>query len=145
MEIIKGNLLDAPVDIIGHQVNCKGVMGAGIAKQLCSLYPRLYSEYKDYIASHPCPLGDLFIHYHPGLPLVANLFGQDGYGRDKRYTNYDALSSALGELYDLAYLNGWSVGLPYGLGCGLAGGDWETVYLMIQSIFTEVDCFLYRL
>ena len=29
-----GNLLDAPVDYICHQVNCQGRMGSGIAKQI---------------------------------------------------------------------------------------------------------------
>ena len=31
---VKGNLLKAKEFIIGHQVNCKGVMGAGVAKQI---------------------------------------------------------------------------------------------------------------
>lgn len=29
-----GNLLDAKTDVIAHQVNCQGVMGAGIALQI---------------------------------------------------------------------------------------------------------------
>mgnify|MGYP001188983797 CR=1 FL=1 len=145
IKVVKGNLLYAPVDVIGHQVNCKGVMGAGIAKQLRNKYSELFSEYKEYLVTHPRPLGDLLMHHQYGLPLVANLFGQDGYGRGRRYTDYHALESALGELYDLAYLNGWTVALPYGIGCGLAGGDWDTVYKIIESIFTEVDCYLYKL
>ena len=31
---VKGNLLEADVDVIMHQVNCKGVMGAGVARQI---------------------------------------------------------------------------------------------------------------
>ena len=36
MEIIykTGNILDAQTDVIAHQVNCQGVMGAGLAKQI---------------------------------------------------------------------------------------------------------------
>lgn len=33
IKTIEGNILDAEEDIICHQVNCKGVMGAGLAKQ----------------------------------------------------------------------------------------------------------------
>lgn len=31
---IKGDLLKAEETFIAHQVNCKGVMGAGVAKQI---------------------------------------------------------------------------------------------------------------
>lgn len=30
----KGNLLQADTPMIAHQVNCQGVMGAGIARQI---------------------------------------------------------------------------------------------------------------
>ena len=30
----RGNLLESTEDFIAHQVNCKGVMGAGVAKQI---------------------------------------------------------------------------------------------------------------
>ena len=39
MEIIEGNLLEAPERIIVHQTNCMGVMGSGIAKQIKAKYP----------------------------------------------------------------------------------------------------------
>jgi O-acetyl-ADP-ribose deacetylase (regulator of RNase III) len=32
---VYGSILDATEDIICHQVNCRGVMGAGVAKALC--------------------------------------------------------------------------------------------------------------
>ena len=30
LKVIDGDLLDAKEDIIGHQVNCQGVMGSGV-------------------------------------------------------------------------------------------------------------------
>ena len=37
MKIINGNILDITEGVIVHQVNCKGVMGAGLALQMaCS-------------------------------------------------------------------------------------------------------------
>ena len=38
---VKGNLLDKQWDIFCHQVNCKGVMGSGIAKQIAEKYPEV--------------------------------------------------------------------------------------------------------
>jgi len=145
VKIVKGNLLQAPVDVIGHQVNCKGVMGAGIAKQLRNMYSGLFKHYKDYLASTPHPLGTVSMYYEQGKPIVANIYGQDSYGRYGIHTDYRALESALGELANVAYAHDMTVALPYGIGCGLAGGDWNTVYKIIESIFTEVDCYLYKL
>lgn len=145
IKVVKGNLLYAPVDVIGHQVNCKGVMGAGIAKQLRNKYPRLFNEYKKYLATHPRPLGTVSYHAVNGKPIVANIFGQDGYGRRGRHTDYKALENALWDVAIKSYDNGLVVGLPYGIGCGLAGGSWDIVYKIIQDIFTEVDCYLYKL
>lgn len=145
VKIVHGDLLKADVDIIGHQVNCRGVMGAGIALQLRQKYSGLYDHYKEYLATTPRPLGTISLYHEQGKPSVANIYGQDGYGRDKRYTDYDALESALWELAYIADVHGMTVGLPYGIGCGLAGGDWEIVYEIIQDIFTDVDCYIYKL
>ena len=36
MRIVDGDILDIEKGIIVHQVNCQGVMGAGLAKQIKS-------------------------------------------------------------------------------------------------------------
>lgn len=45
IKLVQGNILDAPENIIVHQVNCKGVMGAGLALQIKSKYPKAFTEY----------------------------------------------------------------------------------------------------
>ena len=52
IKIVKGNLLDATEDIIAHQVNCMGVMGSGLAKQIRNKYPEVYANYKDYLKNY---------------------------------------------------------------------------------------------
>ena len=66
---------------------------------------------------------------------IVNLFGQNGYGRGERQTNYAALATALFSFFrDCAQKNQSAiVRLPYGLGCGLAGGDWDTVLDIISD------------
>ena len=54
------------------------------------------------------------------------------YGRDKRYTNYAALTAAL--FRAMKENPRATFRIPYGLGCGLAGGDWETVLDIIKEI-----------
>ena len=47
---INGDLLkvqkELNLDVICHQVNCQGVMGSGIAKQIRDTYPIVYDNYK---------------------------------------------------------------------------------------------------
>jgi len=44
MEVIYkiGDVLKAETKVIAHQVNCKGVMGAGLAKQVKSKFPIVF-------------------------------------------------------------------------------------------------------
>ena len=38
--------MESGCNIICHQVNCQGVMGSGIAKQVREKYPNVYNSYK---------------------------------------------------------------------------------------------------
>ena len=38
-----------------------------------------------------------------------------------------------------------SVAIPYGIGCGIANGDWNIVYKIIEKVFQECDVTLYKL
>lgn len=138
-----GDILTSGADIICHQVNCMGVMGAGLAKQIRDKYPHTYAQYKikcNEIKAGVGGLGDVML-CDEGDCIIANLFAQYRYGRDRRYTDYDALRKCLHETVGAA--ERWSVvedkrcriALPYGLGCGLAGGDWGIVRNIIEEIF----------
>lgn len=43
---VRGDLLAYDAKVRCHQVNCKGVMGAGLAKQVKEKYPEAYEQYK---------------------------------------------------------------------------------------------------
>ena len=49
MKIIYGDILNITEGIIRQQVNCMGVMGSGLAKQIRNKYPRVYQKYKDFL------------------------------------------------------------------------------------------------
>lgn len=122
-------------------------MGAGLAKQLRDKYPGLYEEYKKYFnfANSKSLLGDCQLVLVSDGKIIANLFGQLDYGRDKQYTNYNALKQALALAFNFAKENKMSVAIPYGLGCGLAGGDWKEVYKIIKEVFDDYDVTIYKL
>ena len=133
MKTITGNILDVTEGIICHQVNCQGKMGAGIALQIRRKWPQVYIDYLN--AHHK---GLLFLcnvtttQVGPNL-YVANLCGQDRYGRDKRYTDYPALASCLSLV---ASMNRPTY-IPYNMGCVNAGGDWKIVADMIDHYLPD--------
>lgn len=141
--IVNGNLLEATEDIICHQVNCQGVMGSGIAAQIRKKWPNVYTDYKLYVERYQnlykSPLGTMQIVPLPNKQIVCNIFGQDNYGRDKRCTSYDALYEALCSLDIYASTNNLTIAMPYGIGCGLGGGDWRIVREIISSVFEDAD------
>src|SRR5699024_5323140 len=102
IKIVKGDVLKAEEDVIAHQVNCKGVMGSGLAKQIRNKYKGVYQKYKRECEEELSRSGKskfllghtLNVEVGEGK-YVANLFGQDGYGRDKKYTDYPSLKIAL--------------------------------------------------
>ncbi|ETT41472.1 MULTISPECIES: macro domain-containing protein [unclassified Paenibacillus] len=147
IQLVNGDLLEASEDILGHQVNCQGVMGSGIAKILRDRYPNLYPEYKKYCDQYT-PDG-LLGHcqlVQTGAKYTANLFGQLNYGRSKtRYTDYAALEQALTTLKTEAQAKGLSVALPYNIGCGLANGEWSVVEEMIGKVFADYEVTLYKI
>lgn len=138
IEFCNGNVLDADTDAIAQQVNCMGVMGAGLAKQIRNRYPSVYDDYKDI-----CRFTNKFelLGYAQFCKVdnkyIVNLFGQCRYGRDKQYTELTALKDALRHLRDSSYYiyEVKSIAIPYGIGCGLGGADWDDVYEIIKLIF----------
>lgn len=141
---VNGDLLKAPFQFIAHQVNCRGVMGAGIALQIKNKYPEVYNAYKVFcnINTTKPPLGKSLCVWTKDNHCIINVFGQLGYGRAQQQTDYDALYSGFAmaaEEIRNTFLNGnpcyqIPIAIPYGIGCGLAGGDWEKVEEILKLI-----------
>lgn len=133
------DILVYPSVVIGQQVNCKGVMGAGLAKSIRDKYPIVYTEYRNAVERNKNLLGHCQLVRVQDNKIVANLFGQYSYGRIKKvYTDYNALKNALIELINMMQNNKiYSVALPYGIGAGLAGGNWSKIYEIILGVFYQ--------
>lgn len=151
---LKGDLLDSNCDYICHQVNCRGRMGSGIAKQIRERFPevyRVYSErYEDAIRVLRSPdqmLGSTDIVQIPNTDrYVVNMYSQRSYGYDgKRYTSYKAFRYILQELKkDIP--TDCTIGFPKGIGCGLGGGNWSKISSMIEEILGEShEVYIYEL
>lgn len=147
MEIIHkdGDIFKGSETFKVHQVNCKGVMGAGIAKQVSTDYPEVYEYYKK-----ACEMTDesskllgmvQVIQTKKGFYIV-NLFGQDDYySPTGRCTNYEAFYNGLEKIkkYIIAKNLPREIAFPCRIGSALAGGDWNVIYAMICSVFNNTD------
>ena len=140
---VEGDLFSGDYDAIGHGVNCKGVMGAGIAKVFADKYPGMESAYRALCAGGWMKPGKVF-PYYDGKRWVFNMATQDHPGADASIqwvqdSTIDALK--LAEAYHLNNL-----AIPQ-IGCGIGGLHIDEVRsLMIDiSIFTEVDIIMVSL
>lgn len=134
-----GDIVKNNYTIFCHQVNCCHKMGSGLAKQIRKAYPEVYKEYMN--VENPMLGYILPVFTHDGR-ICINMFAQDGYGKDgKQYTNYEAFNNCLRALFgfiaDHHIKKDVTIAFPYGIGCGLGGGNWFVIRNMIRS-FAEV-------
>jgi O-acetyl-ADP-ribose deacetylase (regulator of RNase III) len=134
ISIMKGDILSIPQGVICHQVNCMGKMGAGIALKIRQKWPVVYQGYMYAYRNQQLVLGATILsEIIPAQLYVANLCGQFHYGRDKRYTDYLAVEACLRKVDVVANDLKLPVYIPHGMGCSLAGGDWDTVFSIIKG------------
>lgn len=134
---VNGDLLNSDYKIFCHQVNCQNIMGGGLAKQVKIRYPEVYEAYHE---RNPKYLGAIdWIHTNDGR-ICVNMYAQNYFGHDMRYTDYIAFVDCLLELED--YLSAvpkeYKVAFPYKIGCGLGGGDWNVISALITDFSSRI-------
>lgn len=154
IKFFEGDLLKSGCDIICHQVNEYGVMGAGIAKQIKDKYPKAFDDYVNAIKEKTSKgenLPLIALSKQPDGVVVANMFTQ----RDGK-TDIEILRKAVTllalQVFDLFITKGkmdsntgaffdrpFRVGIPYKYGCGIAKGDWESVLKTLEDVFGELE------
>ena len=145
------NILDVKSGIICHQVNCIGVMGAGLALQVKNKWPIVYKKYKEdckQFMTHPeMMLGHVLdVMVEPTL-VVANCYGQVFPSSVGKQTDYDSWNTMFAKLQDLGNYFSLDLHFPYMMGCGLAGGDWNIMSEKIERLFgkSQTRAFIHRL
>lgn len=147
---VQGDLLKSDVDLLVHQVNTLGIMGGGIAFQIKKVYPKTYNYYRQYCEHFKFNrdelMGNVYFssetnNYYPNREvLICNVFGQKDIGRNSIQTDYRALSDGLETIKNYASNSGYpTIGMPYMIGCGLGGGDWNIVQRIIKETFNDYN------
>lgn len=132
MHIIEGDLFSIPAKAIGHGVNCKGVMGAGIAKVMRQRFPEMYEAYKEECRSGRLKPGGFFPWYDEASDLwIYNIASQDKPGPD---ATLNWLAEGAADSLDHANNLGIAaINLPQ-IGCGIGGLEWDDVERVLHQI-----------
>ena len=153
------------INVIAHSCNCQNVMGAGIAKQIKNRYPKAFeadterwgNEYNDG-GNWRCQIGDyskaVIETQWTHLPhaTIYNLYTQSGYSTERRQVNYEYFWQAMKAMQEDLLFNQHElnvrqvVGVPYGISCGLAGGNWKIIKAIIEDIFLDsaIQCYIVK-
>jgi len=162
-----GDLLETDCDVIAHGCNCFHTMGAGVAKALAQKWPQVLAADKESSYGDLTKLGTFTCaELYESRPWpkrsprrIFNLYTQFGYGVGC-HLDYDALRRALLAMKEATWViarrgDDWTfancpiamsrtIAMPR-IDCGLAGGDWERVEPIIQSVFLDRDIVVYSL
>lgn len=146
--IVYGDILNSTSSILVNPVNCKGVMGAGLAKQFKQKYPKMYLKYKDICNNNKLYIGLIYtFRVSSSNQIIAN------FPTKIHWKDYSRLEWIKEGLVSLIYLirdtNSKSISVPM-LGCGLGGIKEEEFIELFENTFVkqledfDIDIYLYK-
>lgn len=122
-EFVSGDLFESGCSTLVNAINCRGVMGAGIAREFRRRWPSMYEDYRRRCERGAVTLGRPYPW--PASPArVINFPTKDDWREPSRL---QAISEGVAHLR--RHYRAWgieSLALP-ALGCGLGGLPWERV------------------
>jgi O-acetyl-ADP-ribose deacetylase (regulator of RNase III) len=145
VEIVCGNLFEADAEAYVNAVNCKGVMGAGIALEFKNRYPGYFEDYRKVCRKgllHPGGIlpwvkpYDWTLRHNDSRPRYILSFATKGDWRFPSQEHWigEGLFNLVREIEELGIK---SVAMP-AVGCGHGGLRWDNVRCMVEFAFRQV-------
>lgn len=157
------DILKSDIKIIAHQVNCVSKGSRGLARQIFDKYPN--SNIYNKISNRK--LGQVYITFEHNSKLkILHITAQVYTGKPRGADEYVNRLKAFKEcIYLLENNQGISrdlvgshtikiealrrfdiiddnvIGFPYGIGCGLAGGNWNDYYKILEESKLKIILF----
>ncbi len=158
IKFIQGDIFDTECEVLAHGVNCRGGFGSGIAGQIAKWNWEVRDAYLKKFQRTGWNLGEVQIiktknpkGCNQKYKYIANIASQYDFARyndfpPKIHADYPAIKKGLDSLFAWAKDNNYKVAMPL-LGCGLAGGDWNTVYKILIELVEKhiIDVEVYYL
>jgi len=130
--IVSGDLFASDMETYVNAVNCRGVMGAGVAKIFKQRYPEMFADYQKRCQDRTVKLGEPYLWDDGSSPKVLNFPTKDDW-RDSSLV--EPICQGLD--YLVAHYQEWgitSIACP-ALGCGRGGLHWDVIRpIMIEKL-----------
>lgn len=135
IEIDNESIFDTKCSAMVNTVNCKGVMGKGLALEFRLRYPDMYHEYKMICDNGELKPGDLHV-YTKENPIIINFASKDHW---KYPSKIKWIISGLQNLSKASKLYGLkSIALPQ-VGVGNGGLSWDLVKPVIYTNLLPIN------
>ncbi len=131
---MKGNIFEAPAQVITNAVNCVGVMGGGIALQFKERYPDMFRDYAARCVEKTVKPGEPYL-FENGSVQVLNFPTKNDWRVDSKLEDIETGLKYLSENY--GEMGIYSLALP-ALGCGLGGLDWNDVKPLVEKYLGDL-------
>lgn len=133
--VVKGDLLQAAEDAIGHGCNCRKTMGSGVAKAIRSKWPQAYAADLEFDKAAGRNKIGMFTTAQGSGKQIYNIYTQVDYlPRGIDHFQYVGFEMGLKNVMTHMKQNGLkSLALPK-IGAGLAGGDWQDIKKIIVKV-----------
>jgi len=133
IEIITGDLLSATTDYIAHQCNATHNRNLGLSSLISKRYPKANIYNGNFEVKHRTP-GSIIVRDNV-IAMIAQVSQGKPKAPESKSTREKLFQQCLEQISTMDSIK--SVAFPYGIGCGLAGGDWNRYFSMIQSWSTQ--------
>eukprot|EP00434_Breviolum_minutum_P042846 symbB.v1.2.038155.t1/scaffold5849.1/size23116/1 len=165
LEVVEGDLLEAPEQYIVQQSNCATTYAAGLAQAIAEKFPHA-DVYRPHVRKErgtlqgDCPgtiavMGGTCAEKDQDKRGVINLFAQFCPGKPKQGkgpVEYKGIAGGKDVVDDKKQRLEWfkatlqqvstldleSVAFPYQIGCGLAGGDWDQYHAALEEFAVQM-------
>ena len=136
IELVQGDLLQAPAEALVNAVNTVGVMGKGIALQFKQTYPEMFSAYEAECLTGKLNVGQMHVFDRGDSMKRVRWIINFPTKRHWREPSWIAdIESGLVDLVaTMQRLKIESIAIPP-LGCGLGGLEWREVRPRIETAF----------
>ena len=136
IQLVQGNIFDSTCEVLVNPVNCKGVMGKGLALQFKKRYPKMFERYKDLCSKGVLKVGKPRFYFGEGADHIIMNFPTKNDWRDP--SRLEWIDQGLVWFADVwRYFPVRSIAFP-ALGCGCGELDWETVKNLFYEKLSEI-------